>query len=246
MIVHKLLQRPDADNLALAVGAAGPTMAKDAGYQLYCPLLFDMFDLPATWLDVLSLEQLSIAFYPRNKTDWAGDAVDNTVSTITFLDADLLLYYVLPTPERHNMMLDAKHPGGASFNYIGFNHFAESRYTQAATETLVRIQMYCGSPIYRTVIAIREVPDAGAAFGKTFGSIFAPLSTNLTSIKISDSGSTLYESNAVECLMENGVTIKSSYIVINWGLLNELDPDQKRSITAVSVIHVTLMCTIRL
>ena len=133
------------------------------------------------------------------------------------------------------MMLEAKHPGGQSFNYIGFNQFAESRLTK--TDSSYSIQMYCGSPVYRTLIAVRTA-IAGANFGNLAG--FA----GLVSVKVSDSGNTLFFSTPEELGIENGLgetaaDTGTSYIVINWGMVNELDPDQRRSLTAVSLYQMS-------
>jgi hypothetical protein len=236
MIVNKLQQRADSTKLNAVTNAAGAsTVAFNVGTganalkYFYCPLLFDALDHPSTWLDLLSLEQLSFMMFPRSAADYSGGA-----GVLSLQSCDLVLYYALPSPERHNMMLEAKHPGGASFNYIGFNQFAESRVT--LNNTAYSIQMYCSSPIYRTLIAVRTA-ITGADFGNLAG--FA----GLTSVKVSDSGNTLYYSVTEELGIENGLGevgagLATSYIIINWGLVNELDPDQKRSITAVSLFQM--------
>ena len=233
MIVYKAGQRPDASKLNVAMGApAGTgliTLATTVANTYYCPLLFDAFDHPSTWLDCLSLEQLSLAFYGRSQSEWL-------VSGATALSSvDLVLYYALPSPERHNLMLDAKHPSGQSYNYIGFNQFIES--TVFDTQSKYTIQMYCGSPIYRTIINIKDDGDITA---KKLAKLVSPMNllVPVLSIKVSDSGSTLYASTGQECVLESGSNETSS-IVINWGLMNELDPDQKRSCSAISLFQMS-------
>lgn len=242
IIMHKMHQRPDASKLMVAAGAATAVAATAGGGALcsffYCPLLFDIFDHPSTWLDCLTLEPLQLVFYSKSVGQWGAVG---TNANVTLNSSKLVLYYAMPTPERHNLMLEAKHPSGQSFNSISFNNFAEAVVSIAAGVTVASIQMYCSSPIYRTIIAIRNQADVTGGVLQRLNAL-----TDLNSVKVSDSGNVLYESNHLECALENGMvsyTAESAsgmaYVVINWGLVNELDPDQRRSITAVSLYQMS-------
>jgi hypothetical protein len=218
---QKCDQQPNYAKLAVAVGTSGNVVyANNATKVLYCPLLFDQFDHPSSWLDTLSLEELAISFVGRNSTDILS------AGTASVTACDLQLYYVQPTIERMNMALMEKHPGGASFNYLGFNQFAESRLSQSATSNL--IQLYCPSPVYRTIIACRLVADI-----KKYTTYTAP-----TSVRVLDSGNTIFNSTAAELLLEAGNNT-TNYIIIDWGLQGSLDPDQERATSAVSFFQMS-------
>lgn len=218
---QKCQQQSNYGKLAVAVGGATfATRANGDVRTYYCPLLLDQFDHPSSWLDTLSLEELALSFVGRVSTDILS------AGTAAVTACDLQLYFAQPTIDRMSMSLMEKHPGGASFNYLGFNQFSESRLTQNATSNL--IQLYCPSPVYKTVIACRLVTDA-----KKFTAFVAP-----SSVRVLDSGNTIYNSTSDEILLEAG-NQDTAYVIVNWGLQGEMDPDQKRALSAVSFFQMS-------
>jgi hypothetical protein len=237
-IVHKMLQRSDASKLAAAAGPAAVIDGASATVSqrsrtYYCPLLFPFFDAACNWPDLMSMEDLCLMFYPKTSAEWSTLAAGASLNAAAGPQFDLVLYYSLPQPDRYLALLAEKHPGGATWNTIMGSQFLESR-AQSDGNNQVSIPLYCGSPVVRTIVAVRT-----AVSGNASGNIYAP--SNITSFSIRDSGGIILESNYWEVTLENGISAEadSSMITINWGELGSFGLDNPRAMTAVSLYSMS-------
>lgn len=231
-IVYEATQRSDGAKLLSAMGTNGSSglvnMLAGGTLTVYAPLLFPQFNDPSTWIDALTLEELVFTFYGRPSSEWYAPG---TNATLTLNSCDLVLYYAMLPPEHHNELLSVKHPGGSPYNFISQNTFQES--VLIANSSVYQIQMYVPSPVYRTIISVRLVSEISS---KKIALFVDP--STITKVKVSDSGNTLLESTGAEMVLENGDNTNYQ-IVLNWGLVGQLNVDQKRSCSAVSLYQMS-------
>lgn len=201
------LEQNAQDRLVTAVGT-GTARLVDRGVgkdpvTCYLPLLFDMFDHPSTWPDLLTTEKMMFTFTPEAIAAWTT----GTAGFSTLDAAELHCYYAQFPTEQMTSILSQKHPGGAPFNFFGTTNFKEASKT--ANTTTYNFELHCPSPIIKTIITAR------ATGGTDLASYLA-----VKSVTIQDSGSVIWKSTKDELeQLEQNILKGKNMVVFDWGAL---------------------------